>query len=136
MTTPPASASPPPLRKGLAIASLVLGVLSLPTCGLLGIGALVGIRLGIGALLKAKKAPHEFGVRLGRSSWLTLQGEAGGFGFPQWACGAAGSAREWHSRGHGFDPHQLHQLQQQLSETTNRRHGRFVYFLSILDGTG
>jgi hypothetical protein len=23
--------------------------------------------------------------------------------------------REWHSRGHGFDPHQLHQLQQQLS---------------------
>jgi hypothetical protein len=45
----------------LAIASLVLGVLSLPTCGLLGIGALVGIRLGIEALLKAKKAPHEFG---------------------------------------------------------------------------
>jgi hypothetical protein len=23
---------------------------------------------------------------------------------------------EWHSRGHGFDPHQLHQFQQQLSE--------------------
>ena len=26
------------------------------------------------------------------------------------------SAREWHSRGHGFDPRQLHQLQQQVSE--------------------
>ena len=34
-----------------------------------------------------------------------------------WGCSAAGSAREWHSRGHGFDPHQLHQLQQQLSGT-------------------
>ena len=25
-----------------------------------------------------------------------------------WGCGAAGSALEWHSRGHGFDPRQLH----------------------------
>jgi tetratricopeptide (TPR) repeat protein len=44
---------------------------------------------------------------------------------------AAGSPREWHSRGHGFDPHQLHQLRQRLSETLVRRAGGFVYFLSI-----
>ena len=25
-----------------------------------------------------------------------------------WGCGAAGSALEWHSRGQGFDPPQLH----------------------------
>ena len=28
---------------------------------------------------------------------------------PEWGCGAAGSAREWHSRGRGFNPRQLHQ---------------------------
>ena len=27
-----------------------------------------------------------------------------------WGCGATGSAREWHSRGHGFDPRQLHRV--------------------------
>ncbi len=26
----------------------------------------------------------------------------------EWGCGAAGSALEWHSRGQGFDPPQLH----------------------------
>ena len=40
---------------------------------------------------------------------------------PRWGCSAVGSAREWHSRGRRFDPGQLHQLQQQLSEMTNRR---------------
>ncbi len=25
-----------------------------------------------------------------------------------WGCSSAGRAREWHSRGRGFDPHQLH----------------------------
>jgi hypothetical protein len=34
--------------------------------------------------------------------------------FSPWGCSAVGSAREWHSRGHGFDPRQLHQLLQQL----------------------
>jgi short chain dehydrogenase len=42
-------------------------------------------------------------------------------------------ASEWHSRGHGFDPHQLQQLQQELSGTTDRR-GRGVHFLSIFEG--
>ncbi len=31
--------------------------------------------------------------------------------------GAAGKPKKWHSRGHGFDPRQLHQIQQQLGET-------------------
>ena len=38
----------------------------------------------------------------------------------QWGCSAAGSAREWHSRGHGFDPRQLHQLQKQLRNNGRR----------------
>src|SRR5579875_1456210 len=29
--------------------------------------------------------------------------------FPEWACGAAGSALPWHGRGHRFDPDQVHQ---------------------------
>lgn len=48
-------------RKGLAIASLVLGILSLPTLGLLGVGALLGITLGIFALMRAKREPSEYG---------------------------------------------------------------------------
>jgi type IV pilus assembly protein PilA len=50
-----------PTRKGLAIASLVLGLLSLVTFGCLGIGALTAIVLGIVALVKANKAPYEYG---------------------------------------------------------------------------
>lgn len=50
-------------RKGLAIASLVLGILSIPSAGLFGVGALVGIVLGIVALRRAKESPAEFGGR-------------------------------------------------------------------------
>ncbi|MFN7931075.1 MAG: DUF4190 domain-containing protein [Blastocatellia bacterium] len=50
-----------PLRNGIAIISLVLGILSLFTCGLLGIGALVGLGLGIFALIQANKKPTEYG---------------------------------------------------------------------------
>jgi len=49
------------LRKGMAIASLVLGIISLPTLGVLGVGALLGITLGVFALVKAKRAPSEYG---------------------------------------------------------------------------
>jgi len=48
-------------RKGLAIASLVLGILSVPTLGLLFVGACAGIGLGIAALMKAKQSPQEYG---------------------------------------------------------------------------
>jgi type II secretory pathway pseudopilin PulG len=48
-------------RRGFAIASLVLGILSLPTIGLVGIGAVLGIVFGVVALVKASRAPAEFG---------------------------------------------------------------------------
>lgn len=54
---PYSSQQPASLRNGLAIASLVCGVVS---C-MFGISALVGIVLGIIALRKAKKEPHLYG---------------------------------------------------------------------------
>lgn len=51
----------PDLRQGMAITSLVLGVLGLPTFGCLGIGALLGIVLGIVALTRANREPQVYG---------------------------------------------------------------------------
>jgi type IV pilus assembly protein PilA len=48
-------------RQGLAITSLVLGVLSIPTCGLLLVGAILGLVLGIVALVKAGRQPALYG---------------------------------------------------------------------------
>lgn len=48
-------------RKGVAVASLVLGIISMPTLGVLGVGALLGITLGVFALVKAKRQPAEYG---------------------------------------------------------------------------
>jgi type IV pilus assembly protein PilA len=48
-------------RKGLATASLVLGVLSILTLGCLGVGALTGLILGIIALTRANRSPAEYG---------------------------------------------------------------------------
>lgn len=45
----------------LAIASLVIGVLSIPTLGCLGVGALLSIVLGIMALTRASRDPRQFG---------------------------------------------------------------------------
>jgi type II secretory pathway pseudopilin PulG len=45
----------------LAVASLVLGLLSLPTLGILGIGALLGIIFGAVALAKVKQQPEIYG---------------------------------------------------------------------------
>lgn len=50
-----------PRRRGLAVASLVIGIISLPTLGLVGIGAVVSIVLGVIALVKASRAPAEYG---------------------------------------------------------------------------
>jgi hypothetical protein len=63
MASSPCPPSPPGRQpsKGLAIASLVLGVLSLFTLGCLGVGALAGITLGIVALVKAGRSPQEYG---------------------------------------------------------------------------
>lgn len=54
-------AMPQKLKQGMAIASLVLGVLGLPTGGCVGVGGLVGVILGIVALVKANSSPNEYG---------------------------------------------------------------------------
>ncbi|MGH9853529.1 MAG: DUF4190 domain-containing protein [Blastocatellia bacterium] len=48
-------------RKGLAIASLVLGIISIPTPGLLVVGAITAIALGVIALNRIKKEPATYG---------------------------------------------------------------------------
>jgi hypothetical protein len=48
-------------RKGLAIASLTLGVISIPTLGLLLVGAVTGIVLGAIALSRIRKEPATYG---------------------------------------------------------------------------
>lgn len=53
-----------PLKQGLAIASLVVGILSVPLMCLFGLGiltALVGLVLGVVALVKVGRAPQEYG---------------------------------------------------------------------------
>ncbi len=49
------------LKKGLAVFSLVLGVINLFTVGLLGVGALLGIVLAVVAMNRAKRNPHVYG---------------------------------------------------------------------------
>jgi type IV pilus assembly protein PilA len=51
------------LKHGLAVTSLVIGVVDLFTLGLLGVGAIAGIILAIVALSKAKRNPAEYGGR-------------------------------------------------------------------------
>ena len=51
----------PAPRRGLAIASLVLGILSIPTFGCLIVGAVAGVVLGIVALLRTNREPHLYG---------------------------------------------------------------------------
>lgn len=48
-------------QRGFAIASLVLGVLSLPSLGLVGIGALLAIIFGVVALVKVRDEPRTYG---------------------------------------------------------------------------
>jgi hypothetical protein len=44
-------------RNGLAVASLVLGIISIPTLGMLGVGAITALVLGCIALKRIKKEP-------------------------------------------------------------------------------
>jgi len=48
-------------RQGMAISSLVLGILSFVTCGGLAIGPIVGLILGIVAAVRAGREPAEYG---------------------------------------------------------------------------
>lgn len=50
-----------PKKTGLAIASMVTGIVSIAACGLLGLGTVTGLILGIVALVKAKRVPQEYG---------------------------------------------------------------------------
>ena len=60
----PYTAGPPAnQRKGLAIASLVLGLIGLVTFGLFGVGAMIGLALGGIAIWKATKQPAQYGGR-------------------------------------------------------------------------
>jgi type II secretory pathway pseudopilin PulG len=61
-------------RAGLAVASLVLGVVGLPTLGLLGVGAITGIVLGAMALSRVNARPHEYGGRGLAIGGLVLNG--------------------------------------------------------------
>jgi type II secretory pathway pseudopilin PulG len=63
-------------RKGLAVASLVLGIVSVPTLGLIGVGAIIGIVLGVMALTRANKSPHEYGGRGLAIGGIVLNGVA------------------------------------------------------------
>lgn len=58
LTLSDSSASP---RRGLAISSLVIGLLAIPTFGLLVVGGITAVVLGVIALLKIKKQPSEYG---------------------------------------------------------------------------
>ncbi|HET6669094.1 MAG TPA: DUF4190 domain-containing protein [Pyrinomonadaceae bacterium] len=49
------------LKKGLAVFSLVLGVINLFTVGLLGVGAVLGIVLAVVALNRVKRDPFVYG---------------------------------------------------------------------------
>lgn len=62
MSTPQAS-PPRPLKKGMAVTSLVIGLLSIPTFGLLLVGAIAGVTLGIVGLVNANKQPEVYGGR-------------------------------------------------------------------------
>lgn len=57
----PAPDQRPAVSQGMAIASLVLGILSIPTLGCLGVGALLSIVLGVVALVRANREPAVYG---------------------------------------------------------------------------
>lgn len=58
-----ASTNPPPQgqKKGLAIFSLVLGIISFVTFGILGVGAITGIIVAVVAMGKVKREPWRYG---------------------------------------------------------------------------
>jgi type II secretory pathway pseudopilin PulG len=58
-----AQLTPTKPRRGLAIASLVLGIIGIPTLGLLCVGGITGIILGIIALNKVKSNPAQYAGR-------------------------------------------------------------------------
>jgi uncharacterized protein DUF4190 len=56
-----ASNQAPTLKKGLAIASLVLGLVGLLTLGVMGVGSVIGLILGVVAVVKANADEEAYG---------------------------------------------------------------------------
>jgi len=54
---------PSDAKKGLAIASLILGIVGFATFGLVGVGAVVGIILAVIAINRVKEDPWQYGGR-------------------------------------------------------------------------
>jgi hypothetical protein len=61
-------------KKGLAIASLVLGILSFLTLGMLGVGAVAGIIVAVIAMKRVKENPWTYGGRGLAIAGLVLSG--------------------------------------------------------------
>lgn len=61
MLSEPAIAEAPRVRKGLAWTSLVLGIFSVISFGLFGIGGIVGILIGVAAVSRARSNPERYG---------------------------------------------------------------------------
>lgn len=57
----PVAPPQPELRQGLALASLVMGTVSLFTCSLFFAGAFTAMALGVFAIVKANSNPEEYG---------------------------------------------------------------------------
>jgi type IV pilus assembly protein PilA len=66
--------APRPVHRGYAIASLVLGILSIPTLGLLLVGAMVSVILGVVALVKESRQPEEYGGKGMAITGIVLSG--------------------------------------------------------------
>jgi type II secretory pathway pseudopilin PulG len=56
-----AGAGQVPQKNGIAIASMVVGIVNMLACGLFGLGSITGLVLGIIALVKAKGSPLKYG---------------------------------------------------------------------------
>ncbi len=63
MSAAGAGNSPRSPKQGMAVASLALGILSIPSFGCLGVGAILGLTFGIIALVKANRSPALYGGR-------------------------------------------------------------------------
>jgi type IV pilus assembly protein PilA len=59
-------------KKGLAVFSLVMGIINIITLGLLGVGAILGIVLSTIALMKAKGNPQKYGGKGAATAGLVL----------------------------------------------------------------
>lgn len=59
----PSNQLPEGQKKGMAVAALVLGILSFLTFGLLGVGAITGIVLAVVAMNRARREPWIYGGR-------------------------------------------------------------------------